>query len=115
MVAVSALISLVAVGAALAVDLAARGVLPRNGTLGIRTRSVRRDDSAWVRGHRAAVASTWLTACVVVVLAAASVVWEAASVALTAIAVAVLLAGALTGPVLANRTAIHDRGARKRP
>ncbi|GAA4139863.1 SdpI family protein [Leifsonia shinshuensis] len=99
------LIALVAVGAALAVHLAARRRLPRNGILGIRTTAVRRSDSAWVRGHRAAVAPTLLTAIVVVVLAAASVVWDDGSAGLTSIAVAVLFAGVFIGTVRANRSA----------
>ena len=104
---VDVLIALIAVGAAVAVHLAARGRLRRNGILGIRTASVRRSDSAWVRGHRAAVVLTWLTAIIVVVLAVISVAWEDGSVALTSISVAVLLAGASIGTVRANRAARH--------
>jgi hypothetical protein len=105
---VSVLHPLVAVGAGLAVHLAAAGRLPRNGLLGIRTALVRRDDSTWVRGHRAAVIPSWLTASLVVVLAAASVVWADGAVVLTSIAVAVLLAGALIGSVQANRAVRHS-------
>ncbi|MGH1525041.1 SdpI family protein [Leifsonia sp. L25] len=99
------LIALIALGAGTAVHLAAAGRLRRNGILGIRTASTRRDDTTWVRGHRAAVVPTWLTSCIVVGLSAASITWEGAAVVLTSIAVVLLLAGAFIGTVLANRAA----------
>lgn len=100
------LIVVLAVFTGVAVHLAARGRLPRNGILGIRTASVRRDDATWVRGHRAAVAPTWATVCIVVALSATSIAQnDASSVALTSAAVAVLFAGTLVASVLASRAA----------
>ena len=120
MVALAVLVSIVAVGAGVAVQLAAAGRLPRNGLLGIRTALVLRDDASWVRGHRAAVVPTWATAVVVVCVTAVSVSWEAGTAMLTFVGVGVLSAGALIGSVLATRAArehpnSNDRGALKRP
>ncbi|CAM5416453.1 SdpI family protein [Leifsonia shinshuensis] len=100
------LIAILAIVAGAAVQLAARGRLPRNGIIGIRTASVRRDDSTWVRGHRAAVVPTWVTVFVVVTLAAVSIARDdASSVVLTSVAVAVILAGAFVSSVFAGRAA----------
>lgn len=94
---------LLAAGAVLSVEAVS---IQRNGIIGIRTASVRRDDSTWVRGHRAAVVPTWVTVFVVVTLAAVSIARDdASSVVLTSVAVAVILAGAFVSSVFAGRAA----------
>lgn len=58
----------VAVITVLATVLPARGVIGRNAVIGIRTRSLMRDDTAWTRGHRAAVLPTSIAAVVTIIV-----------------------------------------------
>ena len=60
----------VAVIVVLATVLPAQGVIGRNAFVGIRTRSLMRDDRAWTRGHRAAVLPTAVAAAVTIVVGA---------------------------------------------
>lgn len=99
------LIVVVAIGSGVAVQLAAVGRLRRNGVLGIRTASVRRDDSSWTVGHRAAVLPTWATVGVTVGLEVPALLVEdyELAVVLSWLGVAVLFLGSLVAVLVAGR------------
>jgi uncharacterized membrane protein len=107
-----------AIVSGLSIQLAANGRLPRNGILGIRTMSVRRDDSTWRRGHRAAVVPTWMTVVITAAIESLSLIMDSAdlSVVLSWVGLAVLFLGTLVAAIVASRAArTHgDRSRRQR-
>lgn len=94
---------------------AAAGRLPRNASIGIRTRATTASDAAWVAGHRAALSPARAVAIVSgllgVAMAATSVVAGTADPGAAVITLFVLGYGVMgVGTVVAARTA--ERGAR---
>lgn len=89
--------------------LIAAGQLPRNGLVGIRTRSTRRSDAAWEAGHRAAAPTLRISGVAALVLVALALVmrlpgWEVSAV-LSSIAAAVALVGVAVATAQAGRAA----------
>lgn len=100
MVAVDLLSSIIVV-------LAARGILRRNAVAGIRTRRTRLSESAWERGHQAAMLPVLLGAGVSVAFAIAVVVTPqapaAAVASLLTLCVLAMLGGGAWGVVRAGK------------
>lgn len=92
----------------------AKGALPRNGAIGIRTKATKSSDAAWDAGHRAAVPmmrwTTWFGVLMTMVTAAAVIVlrpgeepgWEVTAPILGFAGVSV---GLMAAGVVANRAA----------
>lgn len=95
---------------ALSVVLPARGVVPRNRWLGIRTAATLRDAEAWQRSHRAALVPMCTTAAVMVVAGVAGYLlgqWNSEPL------IVAIAAAAVTGSLWSTWVAI--RAARQRP
>jgi hypothetical protein len=108
---VNVLVIVVAIGSGIAVQLAAAGRLARNGILGIRTASVRRDDASWRRGHRAAVIPTWATVATTSGFEAVGVTLGDSEMAtvLSWVGVGVLFSGSVAAAIVASRAARKGR------
>ena len=88
--------------------LAARGRLPRNRLIGLRTSSTLSSDAAWCAGHKAAAWSLVVLGCVMLLAGAVLVVVDPSSRARQVIeggTVAVVLPIVLAGGVQADRVA----------
>lgn len=96
----------VAVIAIVSTVLPARGLIGRNRLVGIRTRATLRSDTAWRRGHSAAVLPMALTGGVVVVAGLVLIgLGHLESIPATVALAIVLLVGALWGAGRASRAA----------
>lgn len=86
------------------VVLPARGLVGRNAFIGVRTRATMRDDSAWRRGHHAAVLPTSLAAgAVLLVGGGAIVLGKINDVTAVVLCAGLLLGGALWSADAARR------------
>ncbi|WIB70302.1 SdpI family protein [Curtobacterium sp. MCBD17_026] len=86
------------------VALPARGIIGRNGLVGIRTRATMRSDESWVLGHGAAIVPTSIAGGAAVVVSLVSIaLGRADDVPAFVACAAILVGGALWGVVAAGR------------
>jgi hypothetical protein len=83
------------------VALPARGLIGRNGLVGIRTRATMRSDENWILGHRAAVVPTSIAGGATVVLSLVYIALD--DVPAFVACAAILVGGALWGVEAARR------------
>jgi hypothetical protein len=86
------------------VALPARGIIGRNGVVGIRTRATMRSDENWILGHRAAIVPTSIAGGATVVVSLVYItLGRADDVPAIVACAAILVGGAFWGVLVAGR------------